>query len=1343
MNTKHYILMLMATVFLAGCAFDDPQDNWSKPLFHSDSELVPVTFSMSSQHKIDLTRAETSIITFNQGEKVKVFVMPCDKTSYTGYEYTTDATAQNVGLVPVSSQPYFPAGDNTTIDAYAYYPATASIGSGTPFSVADIQISDEAYKGSDLMFAPIRTITKDVNDGKNNFKMNHQMAQLRIAVNPATETATAINITEIQVIAKKSIIFNPESSTVATTTGDPGTIIARYGAGEAYVLIPPQLISEVSIKVITGGGTDSEIATFGFTAEGSFLAGSTYGVDITLTADQLGMTTAIANWNGMGSVVIAPSGDLVITPISAQKYNNGEAIEPVLEVKKAGVPLTKNVDYTVTYLNNRDAGTAYVVVTGKIGTEYEGCVGVIPFKITSAKGKILYDGQATSSEIKTYGDEKFIKPLTNIEDTAMIAPPNADGMVTYSSSDETVATVDPATGEVTLVKPGTTIITATVTDGANYHYAVKTASYGLTVKEGTANIAFAVENPSVTWSETATENNYSQSVTHTAVDYAIIPESTAPVTYSIIGNTNTCGATIDGNTVSFTKKGKVTILATVNDNDYYKYASKTASYTLTVNPHECKLTLSAKSGSVDFGDTGTFTINEHHHGGAISVASSDEGVATAVYNENDHKVTITTHQTGKAKITVTCAATDYYAEATAEYDLTVVKATAGVTAPTGKELTYNGDPQELLTAGSSTGGTIKYRYKAPNGDWSAWTTSVPKATNAGTYMLQYMVEGDGNFDTIEATDVNDAVIAKYDPTGEWSDETTTIGCGGTFTRTYTITGVKGEVLSTTYQSSLTTIATVSALGGVTAKAVGSTRITASYAATSNYNAKSAYYDLKVTIGTPNVTAPTANNRTYDRTAKPLLFEGYTSGGTMEYSADGNTWSTTIPSATDANTYTVYYRVVGNSNYASVEKTAVTVTISPKIITSPVIALSQTSYTYNGSEMKPTVNSVKYKDGNTDVTIPASEYAVSYSNNTNASTSTNPAVVTITDKTGGNYDVSGNQTFTINKAAGYVNLSALKGILAKSSSTTFTVKSTHGGAITVTPTSGSTTYATASLSGSTVTVNSKTTLGKATFTVKSAATDNYNEASATYEMYVETALSEVNSTSYVGYCISTSGFVFSSATNCTNAGQTPIAMIAYYGSGADSYSSSYKGIALALKDLNDINSYTASICPNANGACGMSRATNLATALSLTNGIQSTANYLANKNGHNHTNGKVEGRWTVAYNLVQWRKNYPHPSGTSDWFLPTLGQYNIMYKAMQKKAGKTQYNYTQTANSGMMSNVWQSYLTNAGGTTFRNGCTITSTESGNGSMWCNHNTSGCAGINESKLGTWYCRFVFAF
>lgn len=54
-----------------------------------------------------------------------------------------------------------------------------------------------------------------------------------------------------------------------------------------------------------------------------------------------------------------------------------------------------------------------------------------------------------------------------------------DALATYTSSDEGVATVDAATGAVTIVKPGTTVITATCE--ANDRYAKGTAKYTLTV----------------------------------------------------------------------------------------------------------------------------------------------------------------------------------------------------------------------------------------------------------------------------------------------------------------------------------------------------------------------------------------------------------------------------------------------------------------------------------------------------------------------------------------------------------------------------------------------------------------------------------------------------------------------------------------------------------------------------------------------------------------------------------------------------------------------------------------------------------------------------------------------
>ena len=84
------------------------------------------------------------------------------------------------------------------------------------------------------------------------------------------------------------------------------------------------------------------------------------------------------------------------------------------------------------------------------------------------------------------------------------------------------------------------------------------------------------------------------------------------------------------------------------------------------------------------------------------------------------------------------------------------------------------------------------------------------------------------------------------------------------------------------------------------------------------------------------------------------------------------------------------------------------TITPKTVSSPTITLSQTSYTYDGSAKEPTVT---VKDGET--TIPAEEYTIGYSNNTNVGTAT----VTITDKEGGNYNVSGSTTFAISAADG--------------------------------------------------------------------------------------------------------------------------------------------------------------------------------------------------------------------------------------------------------------------------------------------------------------------------------------
>lgn len=83
-------------------------------------------------------------------------------------------------------------------------------------------------------------------------------------------------------------------------------------------------------------------------------------------------------------------------------------------------------------------------------------------------GSISY---ATTAVSKLPTDAAFINELTKV----------GDGTVTYESSNEAVATVNATTGEVTIVGPGETTITATASNSDTYAYETP-ATYTLTVK---------------------------------------------------------------------------------------------------------------------------------------------------------------------------------------------------------------------------------------------------------------------------------------------------------------------------------------------------------------------------------------------------------------------------------------------------------------------------------------------------------------------------------------------------------------------------------------------------------------------------------------------------------------------------------------------------------------------------------------------------------------------------------------------------------------------------------------------------------------------------------------------
>ena len=100
--------------------------------------------------------------------------------------------------------------------------------------------------------------------------------------------------------------------------------------------------------------------------------------------------------------------------------------------------------------------------------------------------------------------------------------------------------------------------------------------------------------------------------------------------------------------------------------------------------------------------------------------------------------------------------------------------------------------------------------------------------------------------------------------------------------------------------------------------------------------------------TPTYTAPTkVTGLVYNGQAQTLLNAGSTSHGTIYYSTDGSTWSTSLPTSTNASTsIPTYWKLVGDSRHYDVASTQITCSIA--VVTPTVVAPTAKTLTYNKS-----------------------------------------------------------------------------------------------------------------------------------------------------------------------------------------------------------------------------------------------------------------------------------------------------------------------------------------------------------------------------------------------------------
>ena len=106
---------------------------------------------------------------------------------------------------------------------------------------------------------------------------------------------------------------------------------------------------------------------------------------------------------------------------------------------------------------------------------------------------------------------------------------------------------------------------------------------------------------------------------------------------------------------------------------------------------------------------------------------------------------------------------------------------------------------------------------------------------------------------------------------------------------------------------------------------------------------------------PNYTAPTPNpGLTYNGKEQILIIKGHVEGGIMWYKLGGGRYSTELPTATNAGTYTVYYKVVGDASHNNTEEKSITVTIGKAPLTGTPTFTPVTEAGKTIGEVTPTV-----------------------------------------------------------------------------------------------------------------------------------------------------------------------------------------------------------------------------------------------------------------------------------------------------------------------------------------------------------------------------------------------------
>ena len=286
----------------------------------------------------------------------------------------------------------------------------------------------------------------------------------------------------------------------------------------------------------------------------------------------------------------------------------------------------------------------------------------------------------------------------------------------YFIADDSSSTVALEDGELKLSNPHT----------HSWTYALSTTT------TGSATITATCKN--------CAENNntdfHGGSVTITAPEADALTYDSSPKAAAVTTSGDWLGARADNIRITY-KQGETTLPTAPTDAGTYTAGitvgegggAVTASVEYTIAPKELTdPTIEIASGSVYDGNAKTPNVTVKDGENTIDpseyAVSYDNNVNAG---ENTATVTITDNANG-----------NYTVSGSAKFS--IAKADSACTAPTPiTALTYTGEAQTLINAGTTVDGTMQYST-----DGTHYGTTIPIGENAGEYTVWYKVAGDGN-----------------------------------------------------------------------------------------------------------------------------------------------------------------------------------------------------------------------------------------------------------------------------------------------------------------------------------------------------------------------------------------------------------------------------------------------------------------------------------------------------------------------------------------------------------------------------------------------------------------------